>query len=131
LSLNALLRRSRIEWHGVRLNQPDWSDTSHSLAVTFRSLRGRFAVHLMINAWWEELTFDIPPHTGSRGWRLWLDTNRPSPDDIYPWAVAPEVSGLTCTVAPRSMVALVWLMPFPLIPARDNSLRRAPLIRGR
>jgi glycogen operon protein len=129
LSLNALLRRSRIEWHGVRLNQPDWGDTSHSLAVTLRSLRGRFAVHLMINAWWEELTFDIPPYTGSRGWRLWLDTNRPSPDDIYPWAVAPEVAGLTCTVAPRSITALVWLVPFPLIPARDNLLRRAPLIR--
>jgi glycogen operon protein len=130
LSLNALLRRSQIEWHGVRLDQPDWGDTSHTLAVTLRSLRGRFAVHLMINAWWEELTFDIPPYSGSRGWRLWLDTNRPSPDDIYPWAVAPEVSGLTCPVAPRSIVALVWFIPFPLIPARDNVFRRAPLIRG-
>ena len=131
LSLNALLRRSRIEWHGVRLNQPDWSDASHSIAVTLRSLRGRFAVHLMINSWWEELEFELPPYSGSRGWRLWIDTSRPSPDDIHSWGSAPAVTGRACPVAPRSIVALVWLVTFPLIPARENPLRRSPLIRGR
>ena len=131
LSLNALLRRSRIEWHGVQLHQPDWGDTSHSIAVTLRSLRGRFAFHLMINAWREELVFELPAYTGSRGWRLWIDTSRPSPDDIHSWGSAPAVTSLTCPVAPRSIVALVWLLTFPLIPARDNPLRRAPLIRGR
>jgi glycogen operon protein len=34
LSLNQLLRRARIEWHGVALKRPDWSDHSHSLAFT-------------------------------------------------------------------------------------------------
>ncbi len=28
LSLNELLRRAQIDWHGVRLGQPDWSDNS-------------------------------------------------------------------------------------------------------
>ena len=109
LSLNGLLRRSRIEWHGVRLNQPDWSDTSHSIAVTLRSLRGWFAVHLMINAWQEELVFELPPYTGSRKWRIWIDTSRTSPDDIHDWEIAPAFTGLTCPVAPHSIVALVWL----------------------
>ena len=39
LSLNELLRRARIEWHGVTLDRPDWSEHSHSLAFTLRSLR--------------------------------------------------------------------------------------------
>jgi glycogen operon protein len=37
LSLNELLRRAQIDWHGVRLGQPDRSDDSHSLACTLRS----------------------------------------------------------------------------------------------
>src|SRR6185295_3487102 len=39
VSLTALLRRVRVDWHGVALGRPDWSDGSHSLAVTFRSPR--------------------------------------------------------------------------------------------
>ncbi len=27
LSLNQLLRRAEIDWHGVRLGRPDWSDS--------------------------------------------------------------------------------------------------------
>ena len=61
LSLNELLRRARIEWHGVALNHPDWSDHSHSLAFTLRSLRARFLLHGMFNAYWEPLTFELPP----------------------------------------------------------------------
>ena len=106
LSLNALLHRSRIDWHGVRLNRPDWADHSHSIAAT---VRGRFAVHLMINAWWEELRFELPRRSGERVWRRWIDTSRPSPDDICRWRDAPPVGGTTCTVGPRSIVALVSL----------------------
>ena len=59
LSLNELLRRARIEWHGVALNQPDWSDHSHALAFTLRSLGARFLLHGMFNAYWEPLTFEV------------------------------------------------------------------------
>ena len=106
LSLNALLQRASIEWHGVRRHQPDWADWSHSIAVT---IEGRFAVHLMINAWWEELRFELPPRPGRQRWRRWIDTSRPSPDDICDWAEAPPVTGTTCTVGPRTIVALVSL----------------------
>ena len=61
LSLNELLRRSQIAWHGVALERPDWGDPSHSLAFTLRSLRGRFLLHVMLNAYWEPLTFEMPP----------------------------------------------------------------------
>ena len=42
LSLNQLLNQAHIEWHGVTLKDPDWSNHSHSLAFTLRSLRARF-----------------------------------------------------------------------------------------
>lgn len=51
LSLNEILCRARIQWHGVRLNQPDWGDDSHSIAATLWSLSGRLAVHLMVSAY--------------------------------------------------------------------------------
>ena len=111
LSLNTLLRRSRIDWHGIKLNKPDWAEYSHSIAVTVRGLRGSFSVHIMINAWWEELCFELPPRSGERGWRSWIDTSRRSPDDICDWRDAPFFTNATCTVPPRSIVALVSLLP--------------------
>jgi isoamylase len=61
LSLNQLRSRARIEWHGVTLKYPDWSDHSHSIAFTVRSLRARFLFHGVLNAYWEPLTFELPP----------------------------------------------------------------------
>jgi isoamylase len=34
LSLNQVLREANKAWHGVKLGQPDWSDSSHSLALS-------------------------------------------------------------------------------------------------
>jgi hypothetical protein len=45
LSLNDLLNRARIEWHGIRVGSPDWSDCSHCLAVTFQRPNARYASH--------------------------------------------------------------------------------------
>ncbi len=61
LSLNQLLEHSRLDWHGVRLGHPDWADHSHSLAFTLRSLHSRFQIHVMLNAYWEPLEFEVPP----------------------------------------------------------------------
>lgn len=34
MTLNELLRRPAIQWHGVKLNVSDWGDQSHTLAAT-------------------------------------------------------------------------------------------------
>src|SRR4030095_7966962 len=84
LTLNQLLNRARIDWHGVALNQPDWSQHSHSLAFTLESVRGRFFLHAMLNAYGEPLTFELPPVPAANQyrWRRCIDTARGSPDDI-------------------------------------------------
>jgi isoamylase len=108
LSLRELLRRARIEWHGVVLNRPDWSDHSHSLAFTLRTLRDRFLLHTMLNAYWEPLTFALPPVPADRQqrWRRCIDTALDSPDDICPWEIAPVVTQATYVAQPRSVVLL-------------------------
>jgi len=106
LSLNQLLRRAHIEWHGVALKRPDWGDHSHSLAFTHRSLRDRFLLHGILNAYWEPLTFELPPVPAEQGWRRCIDTALDSPDDICPWESAPVVRQATYEVQPRSVVVL-------------------------
>jgi isoamylase len=108
LSLNELLGRARIEWHGVALNHPDWSDHSHALALTLRSLRERFLLHGMFNAYWEPLTFEVPavPPGNQTAWRRCIDTALASPDDIVPWDTAAPVDQATYVVQAHSVVLL-------------------------
>ena len=109
ISLNQFLEQARFAWHGVKLNQPDWNPNSHSIALTARSLRGRFAIHLMINAYWEELQFEVPDPSGlSAGeWRRWIDTSRESPFDVSPsWEDAEVFLEKVYSVQLRSIAVL-------------------------
>jgi len=109
-TLNELLRDADIQPHGVRLNKPDLSPESHSLAVTIRG-NGRVApFHAMFNAYWEPLTFELPrpgPEVHDC-WRRWIDTYREAPDDICD-GLGPPVEGPSYTVQARSLVVLVAL----------------------
>ncbi len=93
---------------GCKLDRPDWSDESHSLAATASTLDGRFLVHLMFNAYWEPLTFELPPRAAGthQGWRRAIDTSLESPDDICDGPDAPLLPGETYVVQPRSVVGL-------------------------
>ena len=106
LSLNQLLHQGKIQWHGVRLNQPDWGRDSHSLAVTVRSMQGGYLLHLMVNVYWEPLGFELPSPE-SPGWQRLVDTYLESPADIHDVADAPVVAASTYQVQPRSVVFLV------------------------
>ena len=110
LTLEQLHRLMRIEWHGVALHRPDWSQESHSLAFTLQSLRWRFLLHGMFNAFWEPLTFELPPLPPGSSWRRCIDTALDSPDDIRLWEEAPAITSTTYVVQPRS----VALMALPL-----------------
>jgi len=108
LSLHDLVQRHQVSWHGVELHQPDWSESSRSFAVTITSIDHQFRWHAMVNAWWQPLRFHLPPADGSEAcWCRWIDTARPSPDDILAW---PDLSAWEddhCSVEPRSVVVLV------------------------
>ncbi|MCU0395119.1 MAG: glycogen debranching protein GlgX [Chitinophagaceae bacterium] len=107
-SLNEMLRDATLQWHGVRLGQPDWSQDSHSIAVTIHSLSGALAMHLMINAWKEDLRFELPNNGGQQqAWRRWLDTALDPPNDILPWQQTLPWPELTYPVKSHSLAILV------------------------
>lgn len=103
--LSDLLRREQVQFHGVDFGQPDESYTSHTLALAYRSPEGGEQAYIMINAYWEPLEFKLPPPAAA-GWRRWLDTSRPTPEDIQSWSDAPIARTDSCLVQPRSIVAL-------------------------
>ena len=41
-NLQAMLELARVRWHGVRLDQPDWSERSRSLACTMCTAAGQY-----------------------------------------------------------------------------------------
>jgi len=108
LSLNQMLRKAKKAWHGVKLGQPDWGEASHSLAFSVEAPKETLLFHLILNAYWEPLDFELP-QAGDRSqdsWRRWIDTSLDSPDDIVEWQCAPPVPGRTYRAGPRSVVVL-------------------------
>jgi isoamylase len=112
VTLNEILRESNKAWHGVRLGQPDWSDSSHSLTITAEGPNKEYSFHVILNAYWEALEFELPkPGDNDRNfWRRWIDTTLESPLDIVDWEKAPSVPGSTYRVGPRSVVVLFALI---------------------
>jgi glycogen operon protein len=111
-TLNQLLREANIAWHGVKLEQPDWSNYSHTLALSLEIRRERLLVHVILNAYWEPLDCELPA-TGNGDkdpWRRWIDTTLDSPFDIVEWQKAPPMPSRTYRAGPRSVVVL-WAGP--------------------
>jgi len=106
VALSQLIRQADITWHGVKLDEPDWRHSSHSVAFTATLERTRY--HVILNAYWEPLEFELPSVTnGARDpWRRWIDTFLDSPHDIVDWEGAPLVVGPTYRAASRSVVVL-------------------------
>lgn len=106
-----------INWHGTKLGAPDWSDNNaRAFSFTIAGVsqkeiaeddamkkKERFKdqdIHVMMNMYWEPLTFEIPQISG-RNWSRYVDTfeNENSEDILH--------SETTYLVRPRSVVVLV------------------------
>ena len=90
------------------MNQPDWSDHSLSVALSAEIRREKLLFHLILNAYWEPLDFELPPsfNDDANPWRLWIDTAQETPNDIVPWEEASAFRGLTYRAEARSVVVL-------------------------
>jgi glycogen operon protein len=107
-TLDQLIRDAQKVWHGVQAFQPDWSECSHSLAFEAEIKAEKLRFYLMMNAFWEPLQFELPPHPEkeNNGWRRWIDTALPSPQDIVPWKAAQVYPHHNYAVEARSVVVL-------------------------
>jgi glycogen operon protein len=103
--LNQLLARAVKTWHGVKIGRPDWSSSSHSIALSAHMPEENVITYLIFNAYWEPLEFQLPH--GDRGpWKRWIDTALDAPNDIVPWRDSPIVPGFKYVAGARSVVAL-------------------------
>ena len=108
LSLSQVPREVKHAWHGVKLNQPDWSPSSHTLAIGGELKNERVLAHIMFNAYWEPLDFELPEaRNGTENWRRWIDTSLDPPHDICGWNAEEPVVEATYRVGSRSVVVLV------------------------
>ncbi len=112
-SLNQLLAGASKAWHGVKLGQPDWSEHSRCVAFGAEIRRQSLVFHLILNAFWEALEFELPRlvcadggGAGEARWRRWIDTALDSPQDIADWRTAGPHPGLTYRAEARSVVVL-------------------------
>jgi isoamylase len=107
-TLHQMLQAATKAWHGVKVNQPDWSDDSRSFAFGATLPKENLIFHLIANAYWNPLDFELPPVNNGcpDPWRRWIDTSLESPHDIVSWQLAPSIPGYTYRVGPRSMVVL-------------------------
>ena len=106
VSLSAMLQDAKKAWHGAKLDQPDWSDGSLSVALggELRQEGITFSLHpeCLLGA----ARFELPPLQPGNSWRRWIDTALDSPDDIVPWKEALPVPGNKYLVAGRSAAIL-------------------------
>ena len=108
VTLTQMISQAKKTWHGVKLGQPDWSEHSHSFALSVDLPREGLAMHAILNAYWAALQFELPStgHDGASPWRRWIDTSLESPDDIVPWQTAPQHKEPTYQATARSVVVL-------------------------
>lgn len=94
-------------WHGCQVNCPGWQDPdARVLAFTLGGFGTDPDIHVMMNMFWEPLSFDLP-HIPDRAWYRSVDTSLPSPDDIAEQGEEIRISGGKYTVNGRSVVILI------------------------
>lgn len=96
-----------ITWHGCELNEPNWDDpNARALAATSGGMGDEADIHLMMNMYWEPLSFAIPPVSGRKWYRV-IDTSLESPDDIMSLGQESEIDADRYSVNGRSVVVLI------------------------
>jgi glycogen operon protein len=113
MTLMQLIDRALKGWHGVKLDQPDWSNSSHSIALSAELPEENLGIYFIFNAYWDQLEFELPLTANDQtSWHRWIDTYMDSPHDIVKWQTAPAIPDLTYRVGPRSVVVL-WTRQGP------------------
>lgn len=101
----------KLEWHGTRLNAPDWSHSSRSLALQIldHDEHGEVVdrIFVMANAFWEHLPFDLPQAEGWH-WNRFVDTTIEACSDATDLGTEGALNSQdSYEVGPRSTVVLL------------------------
>jgi isoamylase len=98
--------REDVRWYGVG-PQPDLSYDSRSLAFALHGASQQDNdLYVMINAYWEDLDFQVPEATSAE-WRRVVDTSLESPRDFLEPGGESSLESLHYRVAARSVAVLL------------------------
>jgi len=96
-----------ITWHGVRLGKPDFNDRSHSIALELKSDIEREHVYIMMNAYWEPLTFELPKPDAEHAWHRVVDTSLADGKDYAGPGKTSRINGPRYRLKERSIAVMV------------------------
>ncbi len=97
------LKTTYFSFHGIEIGKTDWGYHSHALAFNLKNPKYTEQLHVMINAFWEPLSFQLP-NKGITRWKKVLDTSKPSPYDFVNKDQGEKVKDFECLVDSRSIV---------------------------
>lgn len=100
-------RGPHISWHGVKLGQPDWSHESRSLAFSLRHPQANEYLHIMLNAYWESLDFELPLVGQGEQWCRVVNTALPLSEAFCELQATEPHMENTYRVEARSCVVLI------------------------
>ena len=65
----------RLTWHGFQSDSPDWSETSHSLAMHLQGHQEDAEIYLIVHAAIDGAKFQLPEPVSAKPWRRFVDTS--------------------------------------------------------
>ncbi|BDU50604.1 glycogen debranching protein GlgX [Haliovirga abyssi] len=104
-----------ITWHGAKLNEPDWSNESHSLAfmISGKDFSGEIEndnnIYVALNSYWEDIEFEIPKMKNTK-WYLVVDSSKKMGEDFLD--NPKEIKAKTYKVKARSSIILISRMNY-------------------
>ena len=116
LQVNKVSSKPHIIWHGQRLRKPDWSEDSHCLAFSLCHPPSGERLHVIFNAYWSALEFELPELKLGNSWHRIVDTALPTPKDFADPTVAKKIYEDRYLVQARSSVVLLdrgGVVPIP------------------
>ena len=105
---------SEISWHGLKVNQPDWSYHSRTLAMLLCDKQGgnggvkKDYIYIAMNMHWVQHKFELPRLSEGREWYLFANTNLLPPNDISEVGKEKKLRAQKAIlIAPRTIVILI------------------------
>jgi glycogen operon protein len=95
-----------LTWHGVQPGAPDLRHDSHSIALEIVQSSHGEHLYMILNSYWEPLTFKLPTLPSGQRFYCLVDTGQPSPQDYFEVEQAPPCVESTYLAAARSVVVL-------------------------
>jgi len=99
-----------ITWHGVRVGKPDFSSFSHTLSFTLTHPAFGEKLHVILNAFWKALDFELPRLKTGLSWHKMIDTALEPPYDFIEPDDTQVFEGRLIKVEARSSTILIAKM---------------------